>query len=85
MFDVEAYPKPATADGYDSQTVAYEPSSDNDDPASEEGAKSGPATKPPSPIRPFTQRKSRRGLRMRIRYHRHLDVYAAWRHKLKLS
>ncbi|KAG2787369.1 hypothetical protein PC116_g16336 [Phytophthora cactorum] len=60
MSDVEASPKPATADGYDSQAVDYEPSSDDDDPASEEGAKSGPATKPPSPIRPFTQRKSRR-------------------------
>ncbi|KAG2932156.1 hypothetical protein PC114_g1936 [Phytophthora cactorum] len=60
MSDVEASPKPATAAGYDSQAVDYEPSSDDDDPASEEGAKSGPATKPPSPIRPFTQRKSRR-------------------------
>ncbi|KAG3235088.1 hypothetical protein PI124_g19876 [Phytophthora idaei] len=60
MSDVEASPKPATAAGYDSQAVDYEPSSDDDDPASEEGAKSGPATKPPSPIRPFMQRKSRR-------------------------
>ncbi|KAG3084386.1 hypothetical protein PI124_g18665 [Phytophthora idaei] len=53
MPNVEASPKTSTA-------VDYELSSDDDDPASEEEAKSGSVTNPPSPIRPFVQRKSHR-------------------------
>ncbi|KAG3200676.1 hypothetical protein PC128_g4425 [Phytophthora cactorum] len=60
MSDVEASPKPATAAGYDSQTVAYEPSSDDDDPASEEGAKSvAPRVENEKPVPPSSRRLRR--------------------------
>ncbi|GMF46284.1 unnamed protein product [Phytophthora fragariaefolia] len=60
MSDVEDPPKTSTPADYDSEAVDYEANSDGDDAASNEDGKKGSTPSPPSPIRSFSQRKSKR-------------------------
>ncbi|GMG15078.1 unnamed protein product [Phytophthora fragariaefolia] len=56
MSDGEDPTKHSTPVDYDSQAVDYEPSSDEDASGSEEDAKTSTTSKPPSPVRSFSQR-----------------------------
>ncbi|GMF60200.1 unnamed protein product [Phytophthora fragariaefolia] len=60
MSDGEDPTKHSTPVNYDSQAVDYEPSSDEDASGSEEDAKTSTTSKPPSPVRSFSQRTLQR-------------------------